>query len=289
MQEVVAKHEEVVYSKYELVRVTNHDRVSSIVGKHALLNHWHEELEITYNIEGRGIYYIDGQRIQGEPGRLIVINSESVHSIVPDETMINDGIHAVTVLLHPKFLEENFPKYKEFLFANGKCQTRPEIQDIMLKLSECGLREEIRPHEYPFYVKGLLLQLLYYMQEEGMIRREEAFSTEQCASIKNLKKILSYVEEHYSEPIFQADVAERFHFTQQYFSRYFKKNTDITFTEFVMRYRVQQARKSLVESDKRILDIALENGFTDERRFITTFKKFYQETPFQYRKKLMSL
>lgn len=48
MQAVIAKHEEVVYSKYELVRVTNHDRVSSIVGKHALLNHWHEELEITY-------------------------------------------------------------------------------------------------------------------------------------------------------------------------------------------------------------------------------------------------
>ena len=288
MQEAVAKHEEVVYSKYELVRVVNHDRESSIAGKLAILNHWHEELEITYNINGRGLYYIDGCWIQGETGRLIVINSESVHRIEPDFSSMGDGIHAVTVLLHPKFLEENFPKYKEFLFANDKRQTRTEIQDIMMKLSECGLREEIRPHEYPFYVKGLLLQLLYYMQEEGMIRRDEAFSTEQCASIANLKKILSYVEEHYSEPIFQADVAERFHFTQQYFSRYFKKNTGITFTEYVMRYRIQQARKSLVESDKRILDIALENGFTDERRFITTFKKFYQETPFQYRKKLIS-
>lgn len=288
MQEAVAKHEEVIYSKYELVRVVNHDRVSSIAGKHALLNHWHEELEITYNINGRSAYFIDGRRIQGETGRLIVINSESVHRIEPDLSTTGDGIHAVTVLLHPKFLEENFPKYKQFLFVNDKQQTRPEIQDIMMKLSECGLREEIRPHEYPFYVKGLLLQLLYYMQEEGMIRRDEAFSTEQCASIANLKKILSYVEEHYSEPIFQADVAERFHFTQQYFSRYFKKNTGITFTEYVMRYRIQQARKSLVESDKRILDIALENGFADERRFITTFKKFYQETPFQYRKKLIS-
>lgn len=216
-----------------------------------------------------------------------MINSESVHSIVPDDSMMYDGIHAISVLLHPKFLEENFPKYKEFLFANDKRQTRPEIRDIMLKLSECGLREEIRPHEYPFYVKGLLLQLLYYMQEEGMIRRDEAFSTEQCASIASLKKILLYIEDHYSEPISQAGVAERFHFTQQYFSRYFKKHTGITFTEYVMRYRVQQARKSLVESDKRIVDIALENGFTDERRFITAFKKFYKETPLQYRKKLI--
>ena len=74
MQEAVEKHEEVVYSKYELVRVVNHDRESSIAGKLAFLNHWHEELEITYNINGRGLYYIDGCRIQGETGRLIVIN-----------------------------------------------------------------------------------------------------------------------------------------------------------------------------------------------------------------------
>lgn len=287
MQAAVAKHENVIYSKYELVRVVNHDRESSIAGRHFFLNHWHEELEITYNIKGNAVYHIDGCRVQGEPGRLIVINSESVHSITPDSVVQEDGVHAISVLLHPKFLEENFPKYKEFLFVNDKRQTCPEIRDTMLRLSECGLRDEIRPHEYPFYVKGLLLQLLYFMQEEGMIRREEAFSTKQCENVANLKKIMLYVEEHYSEPIFQAEVAERFHFTQQYFSRYFKKNTGITFTEFVMRYRVQQARKSLVESDKRILDIALENGFTDERRFITAFKKFYKETPLQYRKKLV--
>ena len=81
MQEAVAKHEEVVYSKYELVRVVNHDRESSMIAKHALLNHWHEELEITYNINGRSAYFIDGRRIQGETGRLIVINSETVKRI----------------------------------------------------------------------------------------------------------------------------------------------------------------------------------------------------------------
>lgn len=288
MNEQPARHENVIYSKYELVRVINHTCESSIMGRHNLLNHWHEELEITYNIDDSTVYYINGDRIQGEPGRLIVINSESVHSIVPDTSTVKEGVHAVTVLLHPKFLEENFPKYREFLFANGKRQTRPEIRDIMLKLSECGLREEITPHEYPFYVKGLLLQLLYYMQEEGMIRRDEAFNTDQCLNIANLKKILVYVEENYREPILQAEVAEQFHFTQQYFSRYFKKNTGTTFTEYVMRYRVLQARKDLLESDKRIVDIALENGFTDERRFITAFKKFYQETPLQYRRKLIA-
>lgn len=58
MQEAVARHEDVIYSKYELVRVISHDRESTIAGKHSLLNHWHEELEITYNYRRqRGLLY----------------------------------------------------------------------------------------------------------------------------------------------------------------------------------------------------------------------------------------
>lgn len=285
MSEVRAKHEDVVYSKYELIRVFNHDLKSSVSRQPYLLNHWHEELEITYHIAGNSVYYVDGRRIQGEPGKLIVINSKSVHSIVPDLSMEYEGIHAVSVLLHPKFLEENFPRYPKIWFINDKRQVCPEIRDIMQKLSECEQREEIRPHEYPFYVKGLLLQLLYYMQEERMLCEDREFCANQCANVENLRRILLYIEEHYKEPVRQAKVAEQFHFTTQYFSRYFKKNTGITFTEYVMRYRVQQARKELLDSDKRIVDIALENGFTDERRFICAFKKFYQETPLQYRRK----
>ena len=49
-----------------------------------LFNHWHEELEIVYTLQGNSLHYIDGTCIKSQPGRLIVVNSESSHNIIPD-------------------------------------------------------------------------------------------------------------------------------------------------------------------------------------------------------------
>ena len=40
-----------------------------------LFNHWHEELEIVYTLQGNSLHYIDGTCIKSQPGRLIVVNS----------------------------------------------------------------------------------------------------------------------------------------------------------------------------------------------------------------------
>lgn len=285
----IAKHEDIKYTEYELIRVFNHTYESTVSGRHYFLNHWHEELELTYNFEGGTVFIIDGEQIQGEAGRLIAINPESIHSIVPDMNMSRKGVLGVTILLHPKFMEQNFPRYKEFYFTNEKPQISAEMREIIRKISAYASREEVGRNVYPLYVKGLILQLLFHMEEEGMLRQMEDADIKRVKGTGYLKEILSYVGQNYRGPLSQKEVAERFHFTQQYFSRYFKKYTGQTFTEYVMRYRVQQARKELLESDKRIVDIALENGFSEERRFIAAFKRFYQETPLQYRKKYAHL
>lgn len=284
MCELIVKHEDVQYTKHTLIRIFNHTYDSTIDGMDFFLEHWHEELEITYNINGQSVFCIDGKRIQGDPGRLIVINPESIHSIIVDQNIPEAGIHAVTILLHPKFLEENFPQYKEYIFDNEKTQTSAEIRDIILKLSQCTLVEEAHFLQSSLYVKGLVLLLLHYMGETGMIRPKEASDRKLLKGSMYLKEILLYVEENYRESISQKEVANQFHFTQQYFSRYFKKYMGKTFTEYLMWYRVQRARNDLLESNKRMVDIAMENGFSEERRFVAAFKKFYGETPLQYQR-----
>jgi AraC-like DNA-binding protein len=58
----------------------------------------------------------------------------------------------------------------------------------------------------------------------------------------------------------------------------------MTFVEYVSKCRVHQARILLISTDMSVLDIALECGFSDSRRFIMSFKKEYGITPLQYRK-----
>ena len=68
------------------------------------------------------------------------------------------------------------------------------------------------------------------------------------------------------------------------YSTAFKKHTGMTFTEYLTKYRLQKARMQLMASDSGILEIALNNGFSDDRRLILAFRQEYGTTPFQYRK-----
>lgn len=283
MREPLAKHQTLEHQKDMPFIIRNATR-DSATNYYVKNSHWHEELEIAYSLCCTSRHYIDGVCIQAPPGRLVVTNPESVHNIIIDEHAQEPGqIEAVILLISKRFLEENFPEYKDFYFTNEKEQARPEIRELMLRLSAYAAQQKHTPREH-LYVKGLVLQLLYYTCQEGMISRDN--TTTVSKNQRCLKEVLQYVEEHYREAIVQSDVASRFYFSKEYFSRYFKQLTGITFTEYVMRYRTQMARRDLIESDKRVVDIALENGFSDEQRLIFAFKRFYQITPLQYRKKL---
>lgn len=293
MSEAIAKHQLFEYTEDEpfLVitpRSTPQGVTSSahIDGKNYMeLNHWHEELEVAYIVNAKSYHYIDGVCVEGIPGRLVVTNSESAHNIIQDNSGVTEEcLGAVVVLIHARFLQEHFPQYRTIYFTNEKTQARPEIHDIMMQLVAYANRAVHTPHDV-LYGKGLILQLLYYMCEEGTARRDELDVNTQ-KNIERLKGVLSYLENHYAEPISQAEVAQKFYFNKEYFSRYFKRCMGMTFTEYLVRYRLQKAREALLYSDKRVIDIALENGFSDDRRFINAFKKYYETTPLQYRKQV---
>ncbi len=58
----------------------------------------------------------------------------------------------------------------------------------------------------------------------------------------------------------------------------------MTFIEYVTKYRVYEAAKEIKETDRSILDIALDCGFSDSRGLIRAFHCVYHTTPLQYRK-----
>ncbi|MCM1174558.1 MAG: AraC family transcriptional regulator [Blautia sp.] len=286
MRETLVKHQSIQYQHNEPFSIVNvfhtHTLQEEIYVKNS---HWHEELELLYVFQGHSRHYIDGEVFLTEPGRLLVTNCESVHRIEIPEEDVNDPEtpSAVVLLIHNRFLEENFPEYRDFWFANEHAQARPEVRDIMLQFSVYAGQAAHSEYQH-LYMRGLSLQLLYYLYQEGAVKRTDRNSVRRQEQVQTLKEILQYVELHYREPLAQADVAKEFCFNPQYFARYFKQCTGETFTAHLAGYRANEARKELLYTDCRIGDIARDNGFGDDRSFINTFKRIYRITPLQYRK-----
>ena len=58
----------------------------------------------------------------------------------------------------------------------------------------------------------------------------------------------------------------------------------MTFKEYLMKVRVRAAKKEILETEKSMLEIAMDTGFTDSRSLIHAFKEVYNITPYKYKK-----
>lgn len=282
MRERLVKHQIIAYRPNEPFFAVNANSRSA-EEFYVKNSHWHAELELAYAFEGRTRHFIDGEVFVMEPGRLLVTNCESVHRVEVLEDADCSRNSAVVLIVHNQFLEDNFPEYRDFWFTNDELQARAEVRAIMQKFSDYAARKDHQEYEH-LYMRGLLLQLLYYLYQERAVHRTDAGSIRRREQVETLKEILQYVERHYQEPLSQAEVAREFYFTPPYFARYFKQCTGNTFAEHLASYRISRARQELLHTDRRISDVARNNGFHDDRSFINAFKRVYGVTPRQYRK-----
>lgn len=280
MSEPVIKHELFEYDRKRpfKVYIVNSDNEEKVKVK--LLNHWHEELEMVYLADGTSTHYINGECIHVKKGQLIVTNSGFIHSIIPDFQMRKRK--AVVIIIKPQFIEENFPDYDSVYFTNEAADATAEMRSVIDKLAESAGQQ--RDEYHYLYERGLLMELLYYLCRDRTKKKDAVADINILRNIERMKGVIQFIENHYKEHISQENVAEKFYFSKVYFSRYFKKCTGMTFTDYLTLYRLTKAQQDILYSQKSISQVALDNGFSDDRRLIVTFKKRFGTTPLQYRK-----
>ena len=96
--------------------------------------------------------------------------------------------------------------------------------------------------------------------------------------------IYKYIHANYNESPDVNKVAASVHLSTAAFCRYFKKQTKMTFTEFVNQYKITQA-KTLLLQDKNISEVCYEVGFESLSYFNKLFKKINGENPSVFKKR----
>ncbi|OUM97548.1 MAG: hypothetical protein A9Z00_09810 [Thermobacillus sp. ZCTH02-B1] len=94
-----------------------------------------------------------------------------------------------------------------------------------------------------------------------------------------MERCLHYIHSHLGEEFSLEDLAQKHYYNASYFSTLFKKYTGMNFTEYVTQLRVETAYRILLETDKKIYEVAQEVGYKDVKYFIKLFKKHYGLTP----------
>ena len=100
-----------------------------------------------------------------------------------------------------------------------------------------------------------------------------------------IHKAICYAKHHYSDTSMSVEmVADHAGFSMDYFNRIFLAHTGFTVMAYVNYMRVKKAVALLRNTNKTVLEIALEVGYDSHEGFIKAFKKHYGVTPSDYRK-----
>lgn len=121
---------------------------------------------------------------------------------------------------------------------------------------------------------------------EELIRETLEYAAEEKKSkdIKPIREIKKYIEENYMEEISLGQLAELVDMNASYLSSVFKKETGMTYSEYLILCRVKQASRLLVETNLSIGEIAHQSGYQDARYFSKQFSKQVGLKPSEYRK-----
>jgi AraC-like DNA-binding protein len=99
-----------------------------------------------------------------------------------------------------------------------------------------------------------------------------------------MHQIYKFVEANFQKPIKIIEIARVVSLSEAAFCRYFKKSTKLTYTDFVNQYRVNHAKKLLMQ-DANVTEACYDTGFESLSYFNKIFKKISGENPSAYRKR----
>ena len=237
-------------------------------------------------LEGSLDFYINTQRYRMEPGRLLLVNSNEVHSIdSPDAN--NTLVLQIPRGLFEKYLPDaDSLAFRQFLWEPGQGSTQGSRElraaSLIVQMHKAYVQKQ---PGYLFAVLGSFYELMYLLVTEFRIQEADEERIKQHRYLDRLSHITNYIQVNYREDLTLEGIARIFGYSPAYLSRMFQKYAGIHYKAYVLELRTQAGYRLLMNTEMAVGEIALECGFPDGRSFSKAFRRRYGMAPAAYRKK----
>jgi two-component system response regulator YesN len=140
---------------------------------------------------------------------------------------------------------------------------------------------------------GVLSEIINAPNEDalyGICKRYLNITVNQINSVREKKvnsiidKANKYIENHYAEEITLDDVAKEVNLSSYYFSRFYKEESGINFSDKLVNVRIEKAKELLKKEDLSIKDVCFMVGYMEPNYFSKIFKKITGYTASEYKK-----
>ncbi|MHA7963238.1 AraC family transcriptional regulator [Paenibacillus sp. CAU 1782] len=267
---------------------TQHETVPKGRGFNDL--HWHEELQITLATKGKLTIQVNGIQHVLETGQAIVLNKGVLHII----TQLSPNGQYVSFNFPEKLLafysESAMEQHYVLPYTNSNLAAYVIKGDVPWQQQFIGLLREMKqtfdgPKAWGWeYEVSILTVRLWLLFIANISLSAEETSHYNKLQQERLQLMLSYIHQHYSQPVSLKEIADVAHLSVSECTRSFKKTVRMTPYDYLVRYRIKKSCDLLLSSDHTITEIAELVGFNHVNHFIQSFKKQHNQTPRAFRK-----
>ena len=107
--------------------------------------------------------------------------------------------------------------------------------------------------------------------------------------LKRLNAGREYIADSYQAPLCLSDMAKHSNMSPYHFLRTFKKTYGETPNDFLIRLRVEQAKRVLITQNMSVSEVCEHVGYTSLGSFSSLFQRHVGVAPTVYRRKLWAL
>jgi AraC-like DNA-binding protein len=258
------------------------------------LVHYHEECQLTYILEGRGLVLVVDRLQEFREGDLLLIGKNTPHVLLHDKEYYegNSPVHARAISIF--FSKDTFHEVFNQLPETARIE---EFLDnarfgILIKNSETkrigeDLRQMVRLKQVP--------RIILFMKILDLISRKLRFDfisssiphVSDREDNQKLKKVFDYITRNYEKRITLQEVSGLINLTPTAFCRFFKLRTNKTFSQFLIEVRINQACKMLSNGNFNVTETFFSCGYNNSSNFHRHFRQYTGLTPSEYKDQVL--
>lgn len=253
--------------------------------------HTHDYYEMVYIEDGSIYHYFQDKKFKVHKGDYFIINISDRHGY---ESIEGVDCHLYNFLFYPEFIDSSMKQCKNFSafienylikFDQSILKYNPTTYifrdddgEILKILEKLNSEEEEKTYGYTEIMRCNLIEIL--------IKTMRKIVNEETVSVKDspTQFLIKYIEDNYSSKVSLSELSKELNYSLPYISLKFKEETGFLFTEYLQKYRVEQAVRILANTDKKVSEIAQLVGYEDTKFFVEIFKKYMHITPQKFRK-----
>ena len=250
--------------------------------------HWHAELEFVYIASGTVTFWIGERQFTLPEGNGVFINSKILHRFysptaasIPNFVCMPFFLAAQDSFIYHKYISPVISSSLTFqiFYADVSWQAKAlSIMKQIIAVQDCRSSSEL--------ATSALFQMLWLeIYENADIKNVKEPKNDSASSQARLQLMMQYIHQNYTRNISLDDIAEHAKISKSTVLNLFRGYLHITPINYLINYRLNEAAHLLSKTEKKINTIAYETGFNNIEYFCRLFKKRYQLTPTEYRKK----